>query len=141
MALAKNDKVCSDATSDQIFGVTKLALNLATLGGAGPAVAAVTKTVEGVEVAYATISDAIGQLEEVAAGKKVDAVAAVDMVTRLELGKTYLGGLKEIAEAESAADAIRGAAKFTAQFDPTGVAQVVGAFTYDKCPGATGLSR
>jgi len=141
MALAKNDKVCADATSDQIFGVTKLALNLATLGGAGPAVAAVTKTVEGVEVAYATISDAIGQLEEVAAGKKVDAAVAVDMVTRLELGKTYLGGLKEIAEAESAADAIRGAAKFGAQFDPTGIAQVVGAFTYDKCPGATGLRR
>merc|ERR1719440_735033 len=99
MALAANEKVCSDATSDQIFGVTKLALNLATLGGAGPAVAAVTKTVETVEVAYATVSDAIGQIEEVAAGKKVDVAVATDMVTRLELGKTYLGGLKEIAEA------------------------------------------
>lgn len=141
MGLAKTEKVCSDATADQVFGVAKLTLNLATLGGAGPAVAAVTKTVETVEVAYATLSDAIGQIDEVAAGKKVDAAVAVDMVTRLDLGKTYLGGLKEIAEAESAADAIRGAAKFGAQFDPTGVAQVVGAFTYDKCPGKTGLKR
>ena len=84
---------------------------------------------------YATLSDAIGQLEE------DDAATKVDMATRLIAGKTYLGGLKEVVEAECAADAIRGAAKFGAQFDPTGIAQVVGAFTYEKCPGQTGLKR
>jgi len=142
MALAKDEKTCSDATSDQIFSVSKLALNLATMGSLGPAVDAVKTTVEQVEVAYATVSDAIGAISEAAEGEEGKAkLTAIDMVTRLEMGKTYLGGLREIAEAESAADGIRGAAKFASQFDPTGVAQVVGAFTYDKCPGATGLKR
>jgi len=141
MALAKSEKVCTDATADQIFGISKLALNLATLGGAAPLVAAVSETITGVETAYSTLSDAIGQLGEMAAEKPADPATAIDMVTRLEAGATYLGGLKEVAEAESAADAIRGAAKFASNFDPTGIAQVVGAFTYEKCPGTTGLSR
>lgn len=136
MGLAKTDKDCSDVTSDQVFSVAKAALNLATLGTAGPAVAAVQKTVETVEIAYATASDLIGQVEN-----GFDKAGAVDIGTRLMMGKTYLGGLKEMAEADDAADAIRGAAKFAAQFDPTGVAQIIGAFTYKKCPGTTGLSR
>jgi hypothetical protein len=127
MGIAKSSKTCVDVISDQVFSVAKLTLNLATLGTSAPAVAAVTKVVETAEVAWSTALDAYNQLEE------EDAVGQIDMATRLIAGKTYLGGLKEVAEAKTAADAIRGAAKFGSQFDPTGVAQVVGAYTYDKC--------
>jgi hypothetical protein len=135
MGIAKDKTTCSGVTSDQVFSVAKAALNLATFGGAGPVVAAVTKTVETVEIAYATCNDLLSQTEE------FDAAGAIDISTRLLMGKTYLGGLKEMSEAETAADGIRGAAKFAAQFDPTGAAQIIGAFTYEKCPTKSGLER
>lgn len=137
MGLAADAKTCSDATSDQIFSVAKAALNLATLGAGGPALTAVTTVVGQVETAYATISDTINQFEE----KSASDAGKVDIATRLLFGKTWIGPLKELSEAEDAAQAIRGAAKFAAQFEPTGVAQIIGAFTYEKCPGKTGLKR
>jgi len=129
MGIAKNAIECSKATSDMVFSVGKLALNLATLGTSAPAVAAVSATVGSVETAWATAMDALSQIEE----EDATGVTQIDMATRLLAGKTYLGGIKDMCEAKTAADAVRGAAKFAAQFDPTGVAQVVGAFTYDKC--------
>jgi hypothetical protein len=129
MGIAKSKKTCVDIISDQVFSVAKLTLNLASMGTAAPAVAAVTKAVETAEIAWATCLDAVNQMDE----KEATTEAKIDMATRLIAGKTYLGGLKEIADANSAVDAIRGAAKFGAQFDPTGVAQVIGAYTFDKC--------
>jgi len=138
--LAKDKLTCATVTGDQIFTVFKCVTNLATMGasaGAFKGVDAVVSVVSNIEVQYTNVMNGLAAIESAKAGDyKGAAAAGVDVVTGAIFGKTVVGPIKNLMTEDplDSTTVIRESASILANWDPTGVAQAIRAFTWKVCP-------
>lgn len=140
MGAATSAVTCAAAVSSQVISVFSVAINIATLGAAGPATNAVKKGSQvttgvlskvqpyinkakelynTVETKTANFRDVLSKLAD--AGGKVVTVGVVV--------KTLAGDVANMSEA----DALRLGTNIASLFDPTGIASLVAAYSYDLC--------
>ena len=122
MGAAKNSKICASVTSNQVISVGFLALNVATMGGSSAAQKS-TKASK-----FAALKKKWEAFEKTKTYKR-----AAEAAKRAGQANNFYKAGKNIKTASTPEDKARAAANLAAVLDPTGVADVVGAFTYPKC--------
>ena len=122
MGAAKNSKICASVTSNQVISVGFLALNVATMGGSSAAQKS-TKASK-----FAALKKKWEAFEKTKSYKR-----AAEAAKRAGQANNFYKAGKNIKTASTPEDKARAAANLAAVLDPTGVADVVGAFTYPKC--------
>jgi len=138
--LAKDKLTCATVTGDQIFTVFKCVTNIATCGasaGAFAGVESVVKVVSQIEVQYTNAMNGLAAVESAQAGDyKGAAAAGIDVVTNAVFGKTVVGPIKNLMTEDplDSITVIRESANILANWDPTGAAQAIRAFTWKVCP-------
>ena len=130
MGAAKTSKICAETIFDQVVSVGNLALNIATFGA-------------GRAASFAKNSAEARRLKELYENMKkiVDANQRVQQIVNhgqgkypaVEAGKSIAEILRANPDNITPEDMVRVAAQIAALIDPTGVADVVAAYTYPKC--------
>ncbi|MEK9931713.1 MAG: hypothetical protein VW557_13330, partial [Rhodospirillaceae bacterium] len=118
MGAAKNSKICASVTSNQVISVGFLALNVATMGGSSAAQKS-TKASK-----FAALKKKWEAFEKTKSYKR-----AAEAAKRAGQANNFYKAGKNIKTASTPEDKARAAANLAAVLDPTGVADVVGAFT------------
>lgn len=140
--LAKSKLVCATVTGDQVFTVFKCVTNLATAGVSDAAFkatewGAIAGKVGEIEAGYTSVMNALAAVESADIGDTGSAAAAaIDAVTAQSAiwGKTVVSPLKALMEDDAdSLTIIRESASFIANWEPTGVAQAIRAFTWPIC--------
>ena len=130
MGAAATSKVCAETIFDQVSSVGNLALNAATFG-AGKAASFAKNSAEAKK-----LKDLYEKMKKAAdnSQKVQDAIKqAQGKYPGVEEGKSMADLLKANPDNITPEDMVRVAAQIAALLDPTGVADVVGSYTYPKC--------
>lgn len=139
---AKDDKTCASITTTQVGSTLMLAANVATMGSGSAASVAKkgdkAKELKELKKKYDKLMKELAKVKntktfkagEKALEKHQDAVQGAKNV-----GKVYKGymGVKTLTEATTPEDMARAAAQIAAILDPSGVSDVVAAYTYPLC--------
>jgi len=130
MGAAKTSKVCAETIFDQVSSVGNLALNAATFG-AGKAASFAKNSAEAQKlkelyVNMKKIVDNNDKVQKIVSQGQGKFPAA-------EAGKSTAELLKANPDNITPEDMVRVAAQIAALIDPTGVSDVVAAYTYPKC--------
>ena len=132
MGAASSKLKCLDAVKDQVFAVTKLAINICTAFSASSASTLLSPAVQTKIDELKALWDSI---KDTPAVKKLR-----EMYEKANQAKLGYASIEELLKAKTTADYVRMAAAFTAMFDPSGVSTVVLAFSYDTCDKMPGVS-
>lgn len=124
MGAAKDSVTCAKIIGDQVMSVGSLALNIATLGSSSTASAA-SKADPSKLAALQNAWNAIKDKPVVKAAE-----ATFDAASKASKGYK---SVSQLMVAETEADYVRLAATIASILDPTGVAGVIAAYSYDKC--------
>jgi hypothetical protein len=130
MGAATTTKVCTETIFDQFASVGNLAVNIVTLGGAKAA--AIAKDA----AKAAELKKQFEQLKKIAekSDKVQKAIAAGQgKFPATEAGKSTAEILKADPTTVTPEDMVRVSSQIASLVDPTGVSDVVGAYTYSKC--------
>jgi hypothetical protein len=153
MGAAKDDATCAEKTTDQVFSALKLIVNIASLGAAAPGTHAIKEAEEHAESIFKMTKTVIATFQAITAIKEAHE-EGLQGVTSGEGGAAWetlkimgttteelasesnmkiVEGFSTLATAERPEDVVRGAAQIANHFDPTGIANVVSAYTFPKC--------
>ncbi len=119
---ASSKEVCAQVTSDQVLSTISLASNIATLGSSGAASATAQSAEEASRVSKMVTEAKVSW----AALKKTNAYRSYENVSEF---KEFKDNMDQLSNASSTEEALRA----LANFDPTGVSQVVSAYGRKIC--------
>ncbi len=119
---ATSSKECATVTANMVTSTLTLAVNIATMGGAGEAEAAEDSAEEAtkLEQQIQQAKDAWNQLKNSSQYKTLMATAK---------GVSYAAKMEKLATAQNTGEAL----KALAGFDPTGISETVAAFSFHVC--------